>query len=63
QRDVLRWLHRAPGLSRAGLARQLDARPNSVGDAVADLLDQCLIREGEPQASGAGRPQVPLFLD
>ncbi len=63
QRDVLREVRRAPGVSRGTAAQRLGVRPNSVGDAVARLLELRLVREGSSETSGAGRPQVPLFVD
>lgn len=63
ERGILLRLRAETGRSRASLARDLQIRPNSVGDAVAGLMRVGLVREGEAETMGRGRPEVPLMLD
>ncbi len=65
EREILSGLRRRGPRSRAELAAVLNARPNSVGEAVTALLSRHLVRESEPVASaaGAGRPRVPVAVD
>lgn len=50
-------------LSRADLARELSLSPASVSRLVEALLAAELLCEGEPVASRAGRPQIPLRIN
>ncbi|MFA7236640.1 MAG: ROK family transcriptional regulator [Phycisphaeraceae bacterium] len=58
------WTLRTLGpMGRRDLARRLDIRPNTIGDAVNRLIKQGLLCEGESETAGRGRPLVPLRID
>lgn len=62
RRLVLSALRNGPA-PRAELARQLVLTPATVGSLVRDLLDEELIRELEPESSGAvGKPATPVSI-
>jgi predicted NBD/HSP70 family sugar kinase len=61
--QILRLIRRHGPLSRLELHRQMGLRPNTVGDLVASLVGQGLLREGSTQRSGPGRPRQPLDID
>ena len=63
ERVFLALLRDRGPLSRGEIHRALNRRPNTVGDAVAQMIDKRLIREGTPQSSGIGRPSTPLEID
>jgi predicted NBD/HSP70 family sugar kinase len=60
---MLRLLWPDTPLSRRDLQRTLDVHPNLIGDDIAELMAQGLVREGEVTATGRGRPGIPLRID
>src|SRR3954453_1148312 len=63
QQEILRLLWSSGRLSRWELHRQTGVNPNAVGVDVAVLLNQGVIRECQSEASGPGRPRIPLEID
>lgn len=62
-REVLRSVWEAGPLSRWQLHEITGLTPNRAGALAADLIEAGLLREGQPESSGMGRPRVPLELD
>ena len=60
---ILRILRSEGPLSRWQLHQQSKLRPNTVGTHVAELLTRNLLREQAAEASGPGRPRVPVAID
>lgn len=55
------YIGASPGVTRKQIGEELRIRPATVSDLVADLLEQRLVREGEPVAvSRKGRREIPL---
>lgn len=50
-------------MSRWQLHQRAKLRPNTVGSHVADLLERGLLQEQPAEASGPGRPRVPVAID
>ncbi len=63
QSRILRILRSKGPLSRWQLHEHTALRPNTVGTHVAGLLSQGLLQEQPAEASGPGRPRVPLAID
>jgi predicted NBD/HSP70 family sugar kinase len=63
QSQLLDLLRREGPLSRWELHERTGLRPNTVGDQVAAMLREGLIREGPTEAAGPGRPRVPLEIE
>ena len=63
QRRILRILRSEGPLSRWQLHQRTKLRPNTVGSHVAELLERSLLREQAAEASGPGRPRVPVAID
>ncbi len=63
QCKILRILRSEGPLSRWQLHLRAKLRPNTVGSHVAELLQQGLLREQPAEASGPGRPRVPVTID
>lgn len=60
--DLLRLVHRTPGLTRAQAARDLGTGSGAATDAVATLVAEHRLLEGEPRSEGRrGRPTRPLL--
>jgi len=60
---ILGLLHRLGPLSRQQLHEHTGYRPNTVGEIAGRLIQRGLLTEGQPQATGPGRPRVPLKID
>lgn len=60
---ILRILRNEGPLSRWQLHQRTKLRPNTVGNHVAELLERGLVREQAAEASGPGRPRVPVAID
>lgn len=60
---VLAQLHRRGRLTRSELHELTGVRPNTIGEAVKDMIDKGLIREGELETLGPGRPRASLRID
>jgi glucokinase-like ROK family protein len=60
---ILRCLHQAAPLSRAGLAHLTGLNKTTVSSLVEELLDRALIHEVGLDTSGGGRPATLLDLD
>ncbi len=63
QCKILRILRSEGPLSRWQLHQRSKLRPNTVGSHVAELLERGLLREQAAEASGPGRPRVPVVID
>lgn len=50
-------------LSRRELHEHTALRPNTIGEIIAGMLRDGLLREGEPRSDGRGRPRQPLEID
>ena len=50
-------------LSRKELHERTGLRPNTVGEIVADMLNSGMLREGESESVGVGRPRQLLEID
>lgn len=61
--SILGHLHRRGRLTRSELHELTGVRPNTVGDTVKSMLDKGLLREGEMEILGPGRPRAPLHID
>lgn len=61
--EVLRLIRRHGPLSRRELHRHMGLRPNTVGDLVAAMIRQGLLRESASRSMGLGRPRQPLEID
>jgi len=60
--EVLRAVHRSPGIPRAGLAAAVGISSGLASDLVARLVAVRWLAEGEPAvAAGRGRPTRPLW--
>lgn len=59
----LSLIRRHGSLSRRELHEQTGLRPNTVGELAAGMIERGLLREGEPEAGGPGRPRQPLEID
>lgn len=60
--ELLRLVHRRPGLTRAEAARGVGTSSGAATEAVAALTGQRLLTEGEPTSAGRrGRPTRPLL--
>ncbi len=60
---ILRILRNEGPLSRWQLHQWTKLRPNTVGSLVAELLEKGLLQEHAAEASGPGRPRVPVAID
>lgn len=61
---LVRVVQRAPGLSRADLAKETGLTKSTVSLLVQDLIDEGWLEESDVQATGAiGRRPTPLFLN
>ena len=60
---ILRILRSEGPMSRWQLHQRSKLRPNTVGTHVADLLGKNLLKEHAAEASGPGRPRVPVAID
>ena len=60
---VLRLLAKEGSASRERLHRLSGLHRNLIGDTVRRLMDDGLVRMGEPQVRGRGRPQTPVTLN
>ena len=63
QSQVLTLIRRNGPLSRRELHERTRLRPNTIGQITGVMLDQGLLREGQPQSDGRGRPRQPLEID
>jgi predicted NBD/HSP70 family sugar kinase len=61
--EVLRLIRRHGPLSRQELHQAMQLRPNTVGEVVAEMLRQGLLRESPSRSVGLGRPRQPLEID
>lgn len=61
--QLLALVRREGPLSRQDLHQRMKLRPNTVGALAEGLIRSGLLREGEPQVAGPGRPRVPLAID
>ena len=59
----LSLIRRRGALSRRELHEQTGLRPNTVGEIAASMVERGLLREGEPEVGGPGRPRQPLEID
>jgi predicted NBD/HSP70 family sugar kinase len=59
----LSLIRRHGALSRRELHEQTRLRPNTVGELAAGMIERGLLREGEPEIGGPGRPRQPLEID
>jgi predicted NBD/HSP70 family sugar kinase len=58
------WRQSTPSsVSRRDLHRTLHAHPNLVGKDVKSLIRQRIVREGDADPIGRGRPSIPLEID
>ena len=60
---ILDLIRRMGPLSRRELHQHTGLRPNTVGEIAGGMLRQGLLREGEPESNGVGRPRQPLEID
>lgn len=60
---MLTLIRRNGPLSRRELHERTRLRPNTIGQITGVMLDQGLLREGQPQSDGRGRPRQPLEID
>jgi predicted NBD/HSP70 family sugar kinase len=63
QREILRLLWREGRMSRWELHQRTGVNPNAVGVDVTALVSQGLVREGQSEPTGPGRPRIPLEID
>ncbi len=63
QAVVLDVVRRSTGISRAELGRRSGLSPQTVSNIARRLLDEELIREGEPSEATKGRPSIPLTVE
>ncbi len=63
QSQVLTLIRRNGPLSRRELHDRTRLRPNTIGQITGVMLDEGLLREGQPQSDGRGRPRQPLEID
>ena len=63
QREILRLLWREGRMSRWELHQRTGINPNAVGVDVTALVTQGLVREGQSEPTGPGRPRIPLEID
>lgn len=63
QSQVLTLIRRNGPLSRRELHERTRLRPNTIGQITGVMLDEGLLREGQPQSDGRGRPRQPLEID
>lgn len=61
--QFLMLIRRHGPVSRRALHEQTGLRPNTVGEVVAAMIDSGLLREGEADSTGPGRPRQPLEID
>src|SRR4051812_2218689 len=61
--QFLTLIRRHGPLSRRELHAQTGLRPNTVGEVAGAMLERGLLREGEPDSAGPGRPRQPLEID
>jgi len=60
--DLLRTVHRRPGITRAEAARALGTGSGAATDAVATLVENRWLAQGAPESDGRrGRPTRPLI--
>jgi len=60
---ILHALRRSPGLSKIGLARELEISPTTVGSLIEGLVRDRLVVAGGLEPSMGGRPPERLSLD
>lgn len=63
QAVVLDAVRRSPGISRAELGRESGLSSQTISNIARRLIDDELIREGEPVETPRGRPRIPLLID
>lgn len=63
QRLLIQTVFREGRLSRSAMHERTGMRLNTVGEETAALLARRILREGDVQAAGRGRPRVPVEID
>ena len=61
--EILKQVRANPGVSRIGLARELQIAPSTVGNYVGRLITEGFLVESEMTAFETGRPPTALRLD
>jgi N-acetylglucosamine repressor len=61
--EILKQVRSFPGVSRIGLARELQIAPSTVGNYVGRLITEGFLVESEMTESETGRPPTALRLD